>query len=243
MTLKELNSRIFSTDRIKFLASPSEENYINCTKCKWTTVGKYEVTYDMHYDDEEKTILIINFRQTSSDIDWHNNILCIAQLVLDTPCKPYKKSKIWFAHKGLSRAYKSVNDIFINEIKNNPNITHIIIRGFSQGAAYTILCTEDVNWLLESTKRLDKIKVYSIAYEPPRIIFIPFSWNVYKRIKDIIIIKNSGDIVTHVPLLIMLFKHFGNVFMLGEKWRDIFPLHIYHNIDVCKKNLKDTFGH
>ena len=75
-------------------------------------------------------------------------------------------------------------------------------------------------------------KTCAIAYEAPRVILSLFSWNVSKRLKNLIIIRNLGDIVTHVPPIIFGFKHIcGKFIKIGKWYREILPLHFMHYVD------------
>ena len=194
---------------------------------------KYDIDYHMSYLDDDKTILKIDFQETKSKTDWKVNLkFVIKKIKYKMPTKPYRFSKLWFAHGGFVKAYKNIHNVFLDEIEKNENIEHIIIRGYSQGAAYTILCTEDIIYNLESMNRV--ANVYSIAIAPPRVIWGLFSWNVNKRVKRVKSIQVHGDPVTRVPPIYLGFKHVGNRIKLGKWFKSLYPY-------FPKNHLKDAY--
>ena len=223
-------------DTLDFLTKPSKENFLHSMDDKeWINVGKKTTTsYFTYFADPDKTILVIDFEPSNGIVDWKINFKFFAGI----PRKAYKKCKdIWFAHGGYIQGYHAIDDDVKQLIKENVStIQHIVIRGFSQGAAYTILCLEDVEFLKE--KYGYTYETHAIAYECPRVILFLFSWNVKRRLKNVTIIRNMGDVVTHAPFIIFGFKHIGGVFIKIGKWyRDLFPLHFMHYVNKVYASL------
>jgi hypothetical protein len=223
-------------ETLEFLTTPSKENYLNTIDDRdWISVGKNTTTtYETHFVDASKKILVIDFECTNGKIDWRINFRFFTYM----PRKAYKNCKdIWFAHGGFIRAYHEINDTLKKIIEDNiDTIEHVVIRGFSQGAAYTVLCLEDVEFLKELKGYT--FKTHAISYEAPRVILFLFSWNVKQRLKNVTIIRNMGDIVTHAPFIVFGFIHVcGKFIKIGKWYRELFPLHFMHYVNKVYENL------
>ena len=83
---------------------------------------------------EDNDTLYIYFQGSSQVTDWIRNFLFKK--------KPYKDMKIPYrVHRGFLAAWKEVEDIIIEKIKD-PKWKNIIVVGYSHGGALTFFATE-----------------------------------------------------------------------------------------------------
>lgn len=152
---------------------------------------------------KQKNKLTIYFEWSDGDIDWKNNFSFWA--------KPYKDMKhTWYCHRGFLKVWKSIEPYIQSDILN-PEINEIEIIGYSHGAAIAQLCYEYVKF-----HRPD-IKVEGVGFGAPRVFWGFAKKKIKERFKDFLIVRNGGDIVTHVPPCLFGFRHLGKVVKVGSK--------------------------
>lgn len=163
---------------------------------------------------EEGTILYIYFQGSNSTTDWIRNFLFAK--------RPYKDMEVPYrVHRGFLAAWKEVEDLVIEKIRN-PKWTKIITIGYSHGGALAGLCHECV-WFWRPDLR-DVIEGY--GFEAPRFYA---SWKVREDLKErwarFLVIRDNNDIVTHCPPFIFgychvgdLLKIHGDVSLAPKKW-------------------------
>ena len=142
--------------------------------------------------------LYIYFQHSTDCTDWKNN--------LDFPIKPYKH---WYAHRGFVKVWESVAD-YIAPAVNERSLHNIVSVGYSHGAALALLCHEYV-WFHRPDLR-ERIEGYGFGC--PRVIW---GYEPKPRFERFYVIRNIGDIVTHLPPRVFGFVHVGNVIEVGEK--------------------------
>lgn len=177
--------------------------------------------------EEDKDTLIILFQCTNSKIDWKNNF--------DFPAVPYKDMDIkWRCHRGFLRVWKSIKP-YIKEAIMNPKYKHIIIVGYSHGAAIATLCHEYV-WFNRPDLR-DNLEGYGFGC--PRCYYAPFGMK--KELKERWVnfhpIRNCNDIVTHVPPAIFGFRHVTKVWKLQNKKIIVRPYKLKCVNAHCPENI------
>lgn len=179
----------------------------------------------------EDTTLFIRFQGTVSISDWIKNFKFWATPLFYVR-RPYKNmgNKIWFAHAGFVECYKSVREIIYNEIGSFKDITEIIISGYSQGAAITILCHEDMMY------NYPYLNIRSYVFASPKVIWWPFSWNVKERLDGLTIINARGDIVAAVPPIFFGYAHVAEEKIKFGPYRYL-PLAKYHKKEYYLKHL------
>ena len=94
-------------------------------------------------EDKNESTLYIYFEGSNSITDWVRNFMF--------PAKPYKDMEIPYrVHRGFLAAWKTVEDLVIAKIKELNHDTneyiwkHIVVVGYSHGAALAGLCHECV---------------------------------------------------------------------------------------------------
>lgn len=137
--------------------------------------------------------LRIYFECSNGLTDWKNNF--------DFPAKPYRDMQDkWYAHRGFLRVWKAIEPHLKDAIMDK-RITHIQIFGYSHGAAIALLCHEYCRF-----HRPDAY-VRGFGFGSPRVIWGFPSKRVRDRFKGFTVIRNEGDIVTHLPPAVFGFRH------------------------------------
>lgn len=178
---------------------------------------------------ETRKEFIIGFYGSNSKNDWINNFNFFK--------RPYKDMPIPFhVHRGFLRAWKLIDDHFIELVKNvNKPIT---IVGHSYGGAIATLCMEDL-WFNYPKKR-DTLKL--VTFGSPRVI----GWYNYHKIKErwnnSSLYENRLDLVTHVPFAFMGFRHVKKITKIGRDKPFLQKLQIIknHMIPGYSRALRDA---
>ena len=129
---------------------------------------------------------------------------------------PYK------VHRGFLAAWKEVEDIIIEKVQD-PIWTDITVVGYSHGGALCQFALECV-WFYRPDLRDGHMRGY--AFEAPRIFA---QWNypeqLRERWKDLYIIRDGSDLVTHVPPVLFGYRHIGKIVnikgdpsLVDKKW-------------------------
>lgn len=146
--------------------------------------------------------LHIYFEWSNGKTDWKNNF--------DFPAKPYRDMKNkWFAHRGFLKVWKVIEPHLQAEICN-PDVKHIIIGGYSHGAAIALLCHEYCKF-----NRSD-ISIEGYGFGCPRVVWGFLRKAVKQRFDGFTVVRNGCDLVTHVPPAIFGFRHVGEMLKIGK---------------------------
>lgn len=173
--------------------------------------GYSEVGHDVDYlflnKGEELQIM---FKPSDSSTDWIRNFWFFPKTK-----EPYKGMESEYkVHGGFLAAWKEVEDIVIDKIIEKKKSgefrwAKITVVGYSHGGALAMLCHECV-WFYRPDLRHGKISGY--AFEAPRVLarfFVPK--RLKERWENFFVIRNGGDIVTHMPPWIFRFTHVGEL--------------------------------
>lgn len=165
---------------------------------KYTHTEKERVSYAYEVDGGTLTIL---FEESNGERDWRNNFAF--------PVKPYRDMEDkWQCHGGFLRAWKDVEPALRDQIMS-PAIHTIIIAGYSHGAAVALLCHEYCRF-----NRPD-CGVMGYGFGCPRVIWGRVRKAVKRRLLGFVVVRNKGDLVTHVPPAIFGYKHSSTVLTIG----------------------------
>lgn len=150
--------------------------------------------------------LFIYLECSNGKTDWLNNF--------DFPARPYRRmGKVaWFAHRGFVRVWKSIEP-YLEPLVSDRTITNIITVGYSHGAALAVLCHEYI-WYNRPDLR-DKTEGYGFGC--PRVFWGIKTKKLKERWERFTVIRNTDDIVTHVPPAILGYSHVGNMIKIGER--------------------------
>lgn len=165
---------------------------------EYTHTEKERVSYASKISGGVLTIL---FEESNGARDWRNNFAF--------PVKPYRDMEDkWHCHGGFLRAWKDVEPFLQGQIMDKAVHT-IRIAGYSHGAAVALLCHEYCRF-----HRPD-CAVFGVGYGCPRVIWGRLRKAVKERLLGFVVIRNKGDLVTHVPPAILGYKHSSTVLTIG----------------------------
>lgn len=157
----------------------------------------YEIKYDTIGDSvnfkfiRNDDTLYIYFQGSNSITDWVENFMFTQ--------KVYKEFRV---HKGFYRAYSQVRDLMLDVIYNG-NYKNIIVVGYSHGGALCQLAHEDIVY------HFPQLNVHSYAFESPRCLKVSKKYR--ERWKNLTVIRNGCDIVTHCPPKIFGYTDLGTM--------------------------------
>jgi triacylglycerol lipase len=154
---------------------------------------------------EEEDTLYIYFKPSDSKIDWFINFAYWR--------RPYKDMDIDYrVHGGFLAVWKAVEDIVIAKIKDK-RWKHVVISGYSHGAALAALCHECV-WFHREDLRADGLETH--AFDGPRVYAgFKVKKELEERWRTFYLYRNFNDIVTHMPPTLFGFTHVGTVIEIG----------------------------
>jgi len=163
------------------------------------TAGK-NTQYTISSDEQN---VYLSIQGSCDDDDWSFNF--------DFAVKPYKRMAVrWFAHRGFVTAWKLAREQIMAELE--PVIRgsgkRLVILGYSHGAALAVVAHEDF--------KFNGYKPETHAFGCPRVLWMP-SKKIRERFSGVTLYQSRGDLVTHVPFVIMGFRHVGKVLKFGPK--------------------------
>ncbi len=165
---------------------------------KYTHTEKESVSYAY---EVKGSVLYICFQWSNGAVDWANNF--------DFPAKPYRDmADRWYCHRGFLRAWKDVEPVLQEQIMS-PTIRTIKIAGYSHGAAVALLCHEYCRF-----HRPD-CAVLGYGFGCPRVIWGWLRKPVKDRLRGFLVVRNKGDLVTHVPPAVLGYRHASTVLTVG----------------------------
>jgi hypothetical protein len=181
-----------------------------------------EETASFAYERVDNT-LYIYFQESNGATDWKNNF--------DFPAKPYKRMEYkWYAHRGFLKVWKVIEP-HLKPIVRDLTIEHIVIGGYSHGAAIAAFCHEYCKY-----HRPD-IEIEGYGFGAPRVLWGFMRKAVKKRFEGFTVIRNCRDIVTFAPPAWLGYRHVGKLLEIGQG-RDYSPIASHLPINY-KKELRN----
>ena len=162
-----------------------------------------------YFVEQKENTLYICFEGSSSAEDWINNFNFFA--------KPYKDMKYkWRVHRGFLRIWKAIEDR-IKPYLMRDSVHHVVISGFSQGAALALLCHE---WCAFHRPDLsDKGEIEGYGFGQPRVVWGHLPKEIKRRFNGFTHVVCRRDIVTHLPPCIFFFHHVGTKITVGKGFK------------------------
>lgn len=200
-----------SNNVMKVLRAPTSlvKLFDNCnSRVKYTTLDR---DVDYAFVEGDNDVLYIYFEPSDSKTDWKVNF--------SFPRKPYKDMAIPYrVHGGFLENWKIVEDIVIEKIKEKNadggyRWKRVITVGYSHGGALAALCHECV-WFHREDLREGAIA--GISFDGPRVfggLYVPAA--LKERWAHFYVVRNYHDIVTHLPPVVMFFRHVGALLKIG----------------------------
>ncbi len=149
--------------------------------------------------------LHIFFEASDGIEDWKSN--------LDFPAKAYKRSgkTVWYAHRGFLDVWKDLESAVSKYILDK-SITKITTVGYSHGAAIAFLCHEYISYHRPEIK--DRTSGYGFGC--PRVFWGIPSDSLKERWNNFLVIRNTDDIVTHLPPAFLGYRHVSRILTIGS---------------------------
>ncbi len=153
-------------------------------------------------------ILYLLFEWSDGREDWKNNF--------DFPAVPYKDMRPkWRCHRGFLRVWKAMQDEAVKAVEAalaaHHEIWKIVCVGYSHGAALAVLATEDMEFRFGN-----RYKVSGCGFGAPRVIWGCIPGEVKYRLRHFVTVRNSPDIVTHVPPMWLGYRNAGKLVKVGR---------------------------
>jgi len=177
-------------------------------RCRKATYTHTQKNGDYAIEVEGDTIYLL-FEWSDGFFDWVHNFLF--------PAKPYKNmGSLWFCHRGFLKVWRAMRDEVEKNIRcklaTHPKIKNIVCVGYSHGGAISLLATEDMEYLYGDT-----LNVCGFGFGAPRVVWGALPKAVKNRLRRFSVVRNIPDLVTHVPPVLLGFRHVGEVVKIGEK--------------------------
>lgn len=156
-----------------------------------------------YFTKRDGDTLYLFFEKSNGKEDWKNNF--------DFPAKPYREMKdLWFVHRGFLKVFKTIEPYIEAEV-NDPTVKHIVIGGYSHGAALALLCHEYCVF-----HRPDIAKeIYGAGFGCPRVVWGKLNKRLKARFAQFVVIRNCRDLITHLPPWLFGFRHVGKMYKIG----------------------------
>ena len=152
-------------------------------------------------------VLFLFFQHSHGLLDWLNN--------LDFISAPYREmSPEWRCHGGFLRVWKSVKPL-VEPYILDPSISKIVIVGYSHGAALAVLCHEFAYYRRPELRQ----SIEGYGFGCPRVLYGCLPPEIGERWDRFYVIRNSDDLVTHLPPRALGFCHVGNLVTVGKAGR------------------------
>lgn len=88
------------------------------------------------------------------------------------------------------------------------SVNHIVICGYSHGAAIALLCHEYC--------KFNRPDILIEGYGCPRVVWGFLRKAVKQRFEGFTVIRNGCDLVTHVPPALFGYRHIGKMVKIGK---------------------------
>lgn len=174
------------------------EKFNTCLKAKYIHTEN-DGSYSVQRSGDKLTLL---FEWSNGKTDWRNNF--------DFPAKPYRGMKdLWFCHRGFLKVWKSIEPHLKDQIFDL-TVSKIDIVGYSHGGAIAQLCYEYVKF-----NRPD-VELTGYGFGSPRVLWGLASKRVKSRFKGFKVIRNGNDLITHLPPVLLGFRHVCEVVEIGQ---------------------------
>lgn len=142
---------------------------------------------------EDRDILYIYFQGSNSITDWVRNFLFTK--------KVFDEFKV---HRGFLDAYMEVRNILLDKAYEK-KYSAIIVVGYSHGGALCQLALEDLVYHFPDMQD----SIYGYAFESPRCIKAKKKYR--SRWKNLTVIRDGNDLVTHCPPKIFGYNDLGTM--------------------------------
>lgn len=180
-----------------------------------------------YFVEREGNTLRLLFEESNGKTDWRNNLRFLA-----LPKKPYKDMDArWFTHRGFNRVWKIIEPRLANLI-TDPTVERIDIAGYSHGAAVALLCFEYCHY------HRPEIPVSGVGFGAPRVLWGPVPKEVKERLEGFVVVRKGLDLVTHVPPVLLGYRHTGTICQVKKVNEFPHPIHDHYPEEYVKALAK-----
>lgn len=155
--------------------------------------------------------LVIYFEKSDGLADWRHNFAFAARPYHEMPTP-------WKCHRGFLAVWLAAKP-YLEEAIADPAVKEILIVGYSHGAALALLCHEYV-WFHRPDLRS---RLQGYGFGCPRVIFSGLFGRIppalQERWQNFSVVRNAGDLVTHLPPALFGYRHVGRKVKLGRLGR------------------------
>ena len=152
--------------------------------------------------------LYLYLEHSNGALDWLRN--------LDFPSAAYRREgrAVFYAHRGFLRAHALLEPT-LARIAADRTVTALTTVGYSHGAALGVLAHE---YFWYHRKDLGP-RLTGYGFGCPRVLFGGGRQALADRFSGFTVIRNRGDIVTHLPPAALGYYHVGNLCEIGTRGR------------------------
>lgn len=183
---------------------PLKQLFQRTLEGEYTQLEEHAASFRVERKEEQ---LVIFFEKSNGAEDWKNN--------LDFPAKPYREMNgVWFVHRGFLRVFKALEPYIAPQILD-PKVKKILLSGYSHGAALCLLAHE---YAVFHRPEIEG-QIQGFGFGCPRTVFGLLPKSVAARFRNFTVVRNRGDLVTHLPPTIFGFRHVGRMLSVGGRFR------------------------
>lgn len=148
--------------------------------------------------------------------------------------------KKWRCHKGFLSVWKAALP-YLEKVISDTSVKRAVVVGYSHGAAIATLCHEYI-WFNRPDLR-ESLETF--AFGSPRVIWGALGGKLAARWSGLLRIKNREDIVTHLPLAVMGYRHVGKAVRIGCVAKNGFvrahyPERYLEELQICRDTCPHT---
>lgn len=173
-------------------------------RCRYATYTHTENDASYAFEREGGRLYLL-FEKSNGATDWYNN--------LDFPAVPYSNAgSIWFCHRGFLRVWRTLKPL-VSDVIAQPGIDSITVVGYSHGAALAVFAHEYV-WFHRPELRQ---RLTGYGFGCPRVLWgFCVRAALAERWERFFVIRNMDDLVTHLPPLLLGYRHVGHLLEVGK---------------------------
>lgn len=162
----------------------------------WRTAGN-KTQYALQVEEDS---VFLSFQGSVEKEDWKANF--------DFFATPYRDMAFkWYAHRGFLNIWKAIDDEMLTLLTPYKG-KKLYILGYSHGAALATLAHEFFQF--------HGFEPTTYAFAAPRVLWFP-GRQIKERFNNFIVVRNHGDVVTHVPFNLMGYFHVGAKMLIGKR--------------------------
>lgn len=151
--------------------------------------------------------LYIFFEHSDGREDWRSN--------LDLPARAHTGAcGRFYAHRGFLSAFKMAQKRIAPAVLDR-GVSRITLVGYSHGAALALLATE----YAFCTRPDLQNAIEGFGFGCPRVVWGRAGEASERAFRAFTVVRNKGDIVTHLPPAALGYRHVGKMLKIGARGR------------------------